>query len=654
MNRKPNYVSDADYTTNAPDYYDDLARKQKLLEILSKRVYDYDKTLNNSLENIKNVLDDYVNKIDHKIGEGFNDEINELLVQWVNDGTLEHIINVEIFKTKADTLYVDKMFLETITDLEDRGINVRSFAHLEVDGDFSPVVQAAMDSGHSIIEFPSWIKTLKEPIIVPKTVKEIRFNSAYLKYSKEQSIVAPTYKESMFVVDGVDDFKHSGGKLEYTGTFDHGSSYGGRISAFYILDSDNYISTELEAFGFNNSGINIAPSKTDEYCMSPIIEKNHLHHNRIGGLSFGNTDGIIVEKNRTEYNGIATDSGTGYGICAWRSAYPKNSTIINNKANYNFRKGIDFHSGFNGFIESNFCIGNWQYGIFVQLENISVSGSILPIGEWKITNNIVRDMKQKSFEYATIYGIVVGTYEQQKEKTSFILEGNSIINIEKDTIFAMPIYVSSAGLVNSTFTMINNIVDVGNVSSLVRFQGSNLLGQVDVKISGNKLRSQSVESYPINLLLTSRVRKVSIIDNNIEVVLPTPFSVTNWGDFNSSPEVKDVGLIFKDNELLLTGLSEGRSDVITGFSVSTGKTENNNLNGTKQRNWDGFIYTMTSNTYIHEGMNWTRGSIIYNRVPNIFGVAGSRYLISSWFRVTTGYGNVLGVDWLENKMLTDT
>jgi len=91
--RKPRYNDDSDYTTNAPTYYDDLARKNELIKYLAKRIWEYDKTLYERLEDIEDVLAQMI----HKIGEGFNEEIRVLLVQWVEDGTLDHIINEVLF-----------------------------------------------------------------------------------------------------------------------------------------------------------------------------------------------------------------------------------------------------------------------------------------------------------------------------------------------------------------------------------------------------------------------------------------------------------------------------------------------------------------------------------------------------------------------------
>ena len=111
--RKPRYNDDSDYTTNAPSYYDDLARKNKLIKELAKKIWEYEKTLNESLEDIEQKLNEYITivdgkleVIDHIIGEGFNDRIEELLREWVNDGTLNHIINVEIFNMKEEIYYL--------------------------------------------------------------------------------------------------------------------------------------------------------------------------------------------------------------------------------------------------------------------------------------------------------------------------------------------------------------------------------------------------------------------------------------------------------------------------------------------------------------------------------------------------------------------
>ena len=110
--RFPRYPDDADYQTNAPSYYEDLARKNKLIKKLAKRIWEYDKILADSLEEIEEVLRQVIDKI----GDGFNEEIYQLLVKWVEDGTLDHIINETLMNKKADITWVEDQ-LKTKVDL---------------------------------------------------------------------------------------------------------------------------------------------------------------------------------------------------------------------------------------------------------------------------------------------------------------------------------------------------------------------------------------------------------------------------------------------------------------------------------------------------------------------------------------------------------
>jgi hypothetical protein len=48
-----------------------------------------------------------------------------------------------------------------------------------------------------------------------------------------------------------------------------------------------------------------------------------------------------------------------------------------------------------------------------------------------------------------------------------------------------------------------------------------------------------------------------------------------------------------------------------------------------------------------------KGDLIYNMNPVVLGTPGSRYTILGWRRLTPkGAGNVLGVDWVEMRVLT--
>ena len=92
----------ADYNTNSPSYYDQLAKYNKVLHILAKKIDEYDEKLDNSLENINTVLTNYTTMLDGKLA-GFDDSVMLLLREWIDDGTFEMIINTEIFNHKLDT-----------------------------------------------------------------------------------------------------------------------------------------------------------------------------------------------------------------------------------------------------------------------------------------------------------------------------------------------------------------------------------------------------------------------------------------------------------------------------------------------------------------------------------------------------------------------
>lgn len=86
----PRYLSDdSDFNTNADSYYKDLARKQKLFELLANKILEYDQTLEASLEEIQTVLKNYSDILDGKI-ENFDKIIFDLVTEWI-DENLEDI-----------------------------------------------------------------------------------------------------------------------------------------------------------------------------------------------------------------------------------------------------------------------------------------------------------------------------------------------------------------------------------------------------------------------------------------------------------------------------------------------------------------------------------------------------------------------------------
>ena len=89
--RKPRYPRDTDYNTNAPSYYDDLARKQGLIEELSHKVWHYDKILYRKLKEVEETLKKYADILDGKIDD-FDDIILSKTENWL-DENMENILH---------------------------------------------------------------------------------------------------------------------------------------------------------------------------------------------------------------------------------------------------------------------------------------------------------------------------------------------------------------------------------------------------------------------------------------------------------------------------------------------------------------------------------------------------------------------------------
>lgn len=52
--------------------------------------------------------------------------------------------------------------------------------------------------------------------------------------------------------------------------------------------------------------------------------------------------------------------------------------------------------------------------------------------------------------------------------------------------------------------------------------------------------------------------------------------------------------------------------------------------------------------------SFTQGDFVVNSAPSILGVAGSRYVVRGWTRLTSGSTHVLNTDWAEFRGLTGT
>ena len=159
--RNPFYSDDTDYTTNSPSYYDDLARKQKLIEMLAKKIWEYDDRLNDRLDDLQKVLSSYLDQWDERI-ENLDKEVSHIFVTWLEDGTLEQIINHDVLGNKADKSFVDEQLAKTI-----QVANVKSFGAVG-DGvaDDTDAIKNAIQSvtQHGQVYFPAGVYRITDTL----------------------------------------------------------------------------------------------------------------------------------------------------------------------------------------------------------------------------------------------------------------------------------------------------------------------------------------------------------------------------------------------------------------------------------------------------------------------------------------------------------
>jgi hypothetical protein len=113
----PFYSDKADYNTNAPSYYDDLARKSKLIEILAHRIWDYDEELRKRFKEWDELIKQFP-----LIAEA-------LFREWLRNGTIEKIIREELEDFKDEVR-------DLIKDIDDyiNGFDLRKLEPIFING----------------------------------------------------------------------------------------------------------------------------------------------------------------------------------------------------------------------------------------------------------------------------------------------------------------------------------------------------------------------------------------------------------------------------------------------------------------------------------------------------------------------------------------
>ncbi len=427
--------------------------------------------------------------------------------------------------------------IESLINIKDRYINVfEKGAVGDGNTDDTAAIQAALDyiTDGGTVYFPSGIYKVTKNLVVRSGNITICGNNknSHIIYEYEQRGSDTAATASLFIfAPGTKNIVFKDMKLEYKGEFfpEFGQSYNGLVSGLHFMRNYDVLIENVEIFGFNANGIFVGASKV-AYSARIRINGCYLHHNRVAGILYGNVDGISIIDCDMEYNGSQPDGGTGYGCAGSSGAIPKNVQIIGNRANYNYRKGIDLHAGIQAIIEGNICNGNRLYGIYAEGRN---TADII------IRNNIVTGMQKTKLDigepYTWICGITIGVYEPGEDKTlhNYIISGNIIKDFGLEQGDAYPIFVYHSN--NNGYIQIkDNTVNAGNISNLVRFstRGEKASSyDISLDISGNQMSATGNVKYsPFRIYNYS---KLTFSFNQVTFTKPVKNNLVEISNLNS-------------------------------------------------------------------------------------------------------------------------
>ena len=154
------------FNTNAESYYKYLERVNEILKIMTKMLDEQDEKLDDGLQEIRDTLQDYINQLE-VILAGVDDYVVDKMVEWLNDGTLEHIINHEIFQDKLDTFIFEEFEISVNEQLQ----NIQYLAtDLGVKTDGTDTTTELQEAINFVLSVGGKLKLPNKPMVVTDTI----------------------------------------------------------------------------------------------------------------------------------------------------------------------------------------------------------------------------------------------------------------------------------------------------------------------------------------------------------------------------------------------------------------------------------------------------------------------------------------------------
>lgn len=545
--------------------------------------------------------------------------------------------------------------------LRDMACNIKNFGAVGNGvADDSVALLALVNSGSKYIYLEAG-KTYfsSQAIPVPDGVEVFIGNGANIIFNRVQTSLVVS--SLFYSVNRTKKLTMEDMELQYTGQFDYGTSYGGIVAGIDINTTSGCERIRLKnikAYGFNFAGIAVGRVGTfanpNSYIKDVVIEKCHSHNNRACGIWYGWVDGILLAKNRLEYNGLSGDIGTGYGCAGASDAYPKNVTVAHNFSNFNWRKGIDLHAGFNIIISHNQLRGNYIYGIALPIRNNGNGAFPLqPLGSVLIASNIISDSTPTgSFTPIAIQvdssAGMVYTADSYNWKTIIKIHDNIFNNCRSGTGTDPVIQADVNGFANVNLSIRGNTGDVGNVSYIYSLSASpgvpNHPAHVNtIKISGDEISALAVSSNLIRDVDIKTVTNLTMIDNG--------YTMQTFNIPDGKQGITMLDLVkyvdYTNNRLVIGNMTAFNRRMIRPYFNTGGYTNasSNSLNNVPYPDQKLSAKRHIATAIPADGEEWNQGSF----VDYVFST-GARTVALGWIVSTEGYA--VSTPWAASTVVT--
>ena len=174
---------------------------------------------------------------------------------------------------------------------------------------------------------------------------------------------AALLKKSMLLfLDGTENVIIRDIFLEYTGTFDTGSSYSGKICGLHFGYCNRVLVENVHATGWNHAAVYVSPHTTPVGASLTNVSRNltfrdcNMYENRVTSILFAHCQYMLIENGVFRRNGLGSDEGTGYGTASTGYAgidWPRDIIVNGCWYDSNRRRGCDFHRGHNITMSNN-------------------------------------------------------------------------------------------------------------------------------------------------------------------------------------------------------------------------------------------------------------------------------------------------------------